>query len=100
MILKFHTALVVAEFLAFAGPLTAQQKATAAHDAAAVKKGKTIFVMRGCASCHSFGEGAIAGPDLSGVTERRDREWLTRWLKETDQMLESDATAKKLLRQF
>src|SRR5688500_14624291 len=99
MLVKLHTAVMVAGFLALAGPASAQQKASP-HDAAAVKKGKILFEMRGCASCHSFGEGEIAGPDLSGVTERRDQEWLTRWLKSTDEMLESDATAKKLLRKY
>ncbi len=29
-----------------------------------------------CAACHSIGKGALAGPDLKGITETRDREQL------------------------
>lgn len=29
-----------------------------------------------CASCHTIGGGRLTGPDLKGVTERKDRDWL------------------------
>jgi|TARA_Y100000031_G_scaffold129810_1_gene149100 mono/diheme cytochrome c family protein len=29
-----------------------------------------------CAACHTIGEGARVGPDLQGVTERREESWL------------------------
>jgi protein SCO1/2 len=37
------------------------------------------------------------GPDLAGVTERRDLDWLRRWLKNPTAMLASDSLAKALL---
>lgn len=33
-----------------------------------------------CSACHSIGGGPRLGPDLSGVTTRRDREWLVRFI--------------------
>jgi len=62
--------------------------------------GKTIFEQK-CASCHTIGGGKRVGPDLKGVTQRRDRDWLMRWIAEPDKMLaEGDPTAKKLLAEY
>jgi protein SCO1/2 len=41
------------------------------------------------------------GPDLLGVTEKRDPAWLARWLKEPDQMLaEKDSIALELFARY
>jgi len=59
-----------------------------------VSMGETLFRTR-CKACHTIGapENSIAakraiGPDLLNVTTTRDKAWLTRWLAETDKMLE------------
>lgn len=58
-----------------------------------ITQGEHLFRTR-CATCHTIGAGqeglapGLAGPDLLGVTKRRDREWLTRWIAEPDKMLE------------
>jgi mono/diheme cytochrome c family protein len=39
-------------------------------------------------------------PDLAGVVERRDIEWLKRFLTETDKMLQSDPIAIGLYEQY
>lgn len=44
-----------------------------------------------CLVCHRVGQGdglLRIGPNLLGVTERRDRDWLRRWILEPDAMLE------------
>lgn len=33
-----------------------------------------------CAACHSIGKGALAGPDLKGITDTRDREQLANFI--------------------
>jgi len=33
-----------------------------------------------CAACHTIGGGTRIGPDLAGVTARRDRDWLRRFI--------------------
>ena len=42
------------------------------------------FFEENCSGCHTIGQGPQAGPDLKGVTARRDREWLIRFLVDTD----------------
>ncbi|WP_422418651.1 SCO family protein [Pseudomonas sp. GZD-222] len=69
--------------------------------------GEELFRTR-CAACHSVGpqdgQGIgmrNVGPDLLGVTERRDRAWLSRWIREPDRMLaEREALAVELYEQF
>jgi len=51
-----------------------------------------------CASCHTVGGGRLTGPDLKGVLDRRDRDWLVRFIVDPAAMLDSgDAYAAKLL---
>jgi mono/diheme cytochrome c family protein len=91
--------------LALAAPLKslhAQEaaKATFTVDEALAKKGKSLWGSRGCFGCHTVGKGRIAGPDLAGVLQRRDVDWLKRWLKDTNEMPASDETAQALLKEF
>ncbi len=57
--------------------------------------GEHLFRTR-CAVCHSIGQGDImktgelAGPDLLGVTMRRDPFWLANWLANPDEMLKQE----------
>jgi nitrite reductase (NO-forming) len=61
--------------------------------------GKLAFESK-CLACHSIGQGKKLGPDLAGVTKHRDAQWLTRWLKDPEAMLKSDAEAKKMLKEY
>lgn len=47
------------------------------------RRGEALF-LQGCASCHSIGDGIRVGPDLAGVTLRRDPEWLARFIMAPD----------------
>ena len=49
------------------------------------RPGQALFV-KACASCHTIGQGDLVGPDLKGVTARRDRTWLSRFLQAPDVM--------------
>ena len=53
-----------------------------------------------CLACHSIGQGKKLGPDLAGVTKRRSDDWLTRFLKAPEKMLETDPDAKALLKEY
>jgi cytochrome oxidase Cu insertion factor (SCO1/SenC/PrrC family) len=70
-----------------------------------MSRGEELFRSR-CASCHTIGidPGPVArrvGPDLGGVTRRRERAWLERWLKEPDVMLaEADPLAAALFARY
>jgi nitrite reductase (NO-forming) len=61
--------------------------------------GKLAFESK-CLACHTVGEGRKLGPDVAGVTKRRDQAWLARWLKEPEKMLQTDATAKAMLKEY
>lgn len=65
--------------------------------------GEQLFRTR-CTTCHSLtgeeAEGAL-GPDLIGVTARREPEWLLNWLRAPDQMLAAeDPIAMALYEQY
>jgi len=62
-------------------------------------KGKLSFESK-CLACHSIGGGRKLGPDLAGVTKRRSESWLARWLRNPEAMLQSDADAKALLKEY
>jgi len=69
-------------------------------EAPQLSAGAFLFRTR-CESCHTIGGGEGLGPDLLGVTLRRDRVWLERWIREPDRMIEEgDALAVELYRQY
>jgi len=54
-----------------------------------------------CAPCHTIGVGDRVGPDLRGVTERRDRAWLASYIRNPAAMLaRDDAAARELAAKF
>lgn len=54
-----------------------------------------------CSACHQIGKGRLVGPDLKGVTERRDREWLIRFIRNSQEVIQSgDAYAVKLFEEY
>ena len=65
-----------------AGPQTSYAQA----QPISIGKGEFLFQSR-CSACHTIGQGDKMGPDLLGVTSRRERSWLTRYIVEPDRML-------------
>lgn len=56
------------------------------------------FFRQNCASCHTVGGGRLTGPDLKDVVQRRDRNWLGKWVQDPKAVIDSgDAYAVKLL---
>jgi cytochrome c2 len=54
-----------------------------------------------CTACHTYGKGIKVGPDLKGVTERRKRDWLVKFIHGSASVIQSgDATAVALFTQF
>jgi nitrate reductase gamma subunit len=61
---------------------------------------RKIFTQR-CMACHTYGKGVKVGPDLKGVTERRERAWLQKFIRSSQTVIASgDATAVALFQQF
>ena len=62
--------------------------------------GGEIF-QENCSGCHTIGKGNSVGPDLSGVTIRREENWLIRQIKDPDGLVEEkDPVALQLLKEF
>ena len=54
-----------------------------------------------CAACHTLGRESAMVPDLLGVTDRRDRAWLTRFITAPNQMRAAgDPTALALRKKY
>ena len=49
--------------------------------------GSAIFATN-CAACHTIGQGQLVGPDLKGVTEKYDKPWIARFIRESQAMIE------------
>ncbi|MEM5789756.1 MAG: SCO family protein [Syntrophobacteraceae bacterium] len=72
-----------------------------------ISKGESLFRTR-CAACHTIGDKDEVrmgkkpiGPDLLGVTEKRDRTWLIRIIAEPDKLFEEqDPLALALLAEY
>jgi protein SCO1/2 len=65
-----------------------------------IDKGKYLFATR-CAACHTIGNGDKVGPDLLGVTNVRDRAWLSRIITEPDKLIEEkDPIATMLFKKY
>src|SRR5262245_41863919 len=61
---------------------------------------KKIFNQR-CTACHTFGKGVKVGPDLKGVTARRQRPWLLKFVRSSQKVIASgDPVATELFRTF
>src|SRR3954452_710513 len=76
------------------------RNATYAIPEHAANKGGYLFQSR-CGACHTIGGGDSVGPDLRGVTKRRDRAWLAHFIAAPNELLaQKDPTALVLYAQY
>ncbi len=81
------------------GALTAVILLGPAKHGRAAETGQQVFQSQ-CAACHTIGKGKLVGPDLAGVTSRREEGWLKRQIKEPDRLIaEKDPIALQLLKE-
>ena len=65
----------------------------------AISEETLTFFGQNCASCHTIGGGRLTGPDLKGVTERRETQWLVDFLLDPKGVIDSgDPYAVQLLK--
>lgn len=63
-------------------------------------QGEAIFNQK-CRPCHNIGGGDLVGPDLEGVIERRDMNWLRDFISAPDKVIASgDPIAAELLAKY
>jgi protein SCO1/2 len=51
-----------------------------------VPNGQRLFASK-CSACHTIGKGDRLGPDLAGVSARRERAWIARYIQQPDEVL-------------
>ena len=50
-----------------------------------------------CKACHTIGGGKLVGPDLKGVTDRHDEDWIIKFVQNSTKFIQSgDAAARKV----
>ena len=54
----------------------------------AVTEGERLF-KQNCTACHQIGGGRLVGPDLTGVTEKYEKEWLIKWIRNSQELIAS-----------
>ncbi len=63
------------------------------------QEGKDLFNV--CAACHTIGGGRLIGPDLAGITEKRDEVWLIKFIQNSQEMIQSgDADAVAIYEEY
>ena len=67
-------------------------------DETMVAGGKTVYEVK-CASCHKLTGERLVGPGFAKVTDRRTPEWIMNFVTNTDEMIEKDTAAQRLLEQ-
>lgn len=85
-----RTTLLIVLVLSALGRLSAQEPSPGA-----------VLFGKKCAGCHTLGDGDRAGPDLLGVTDRRDHDWIRAFVRSPVAKISAgDAQAITLLRKF
>lgn len=77
------------------GPITNVQL-THPLDEKMVAAGKNEYDVK-CASCHKLTDERLVGPGWKGVTDRRTPEWIMNFIVNTEEMIEKDTAAQKML---
>lgn len=95
----FRVVLILLLLLALGLGMGVSQALAAPPDQSA-EDGQALFQGK-CTACHTIGQGDMLGPDLKGVTTRRDADWLARFMAAPDQVMASgDPIAAELLSKY
>lgn len=85
--------------LAFALVSGLTSRTEAASPAQSAADGQALFESK-CIACHTIGGGPLIGPDLQGVAQRRDLDWIKQFITAPDKVIASgDPIATQLLQE-
>lgn len=61
-----------------------------------ITSGQNVYNVK-CASCHKLTDEKLVGPGWKGVTDRRTPEWIMNFVTNTEEMINKDTAAQKML---
>ena len=65
-----------------------------------IKAGEKLF-KQNCTACHTISEVRLVGPGLKGVTEKYEKEWLVKWIRDSQGLIASgDERAIKIFEEY
>ena len=65
-----------------------------------VKSGEKLF-KQNCTACHMITDARLVGPGLKGVTDKYEREWLIKWIRNSQALIKSgDERAIKIWEEY
>ena len=65
-----------------------------------VESGEKIF-KQNCTACHMISDQRLVGPGLAGVTEKYEKEWLIKWIRNSQALIKSgDERAIKIWEEY
>ena len=65
-----------------------------------VEKGEKLF-KQNCTACHMMNEAKLVGPGLKGVTDKYEKEWLIKWIRNSQELIASgDERAIKIFEDY
>ena len=65
-----------------------------------VAKGEQIF-KQNCTACHMMTDAKLVGPGLKGVTDKYEKEWLIKWIRNSQELIASgDERAIKIYEEY
>lgn len=65
-----------------------------------IKSGEKLY-KQNCTACHMMTEAKLVGPGLKGVTEKYEKEWLIKWIRNSQELIASgDERAIKIFEEY
>jgi mono/diheme cytochrome c family protein len=87
-VLVILTAFWLIGFSAFAQDAAPAESSAPVADQATLDLGKSLFE-NNCTSCHGVGSEDVVGPGLKGIMQRRNMDWLIKWVKSSQTVINS-----------
>lgn len=86
--LKEIIILVCLPLIASCGDLNKEEENTKNNKVNIIFKGEQLF-RQNCTACHTIGGGISIGPDLKGITNKRNKDWIKQFTNNSTELIKS-----------
>lgn len=99
-IVRYATACLIVCCFVFSGKQVFAQRDAVPTDPEIISQGEQLFSEYQCNTCHKV-ESKLVGPALAGVYDRREIDWIYKWVKNSQALVAAgDAQAVALFNEF